>query len=59
MKFKLIVEHVYSVPDADLERIYSTTDPAECAAIDEQNSPSELLYLLPGETTHRIEPVPE
>lgn len=45
MKFRAVIAFDYDVPDDADERtrVYGTSDPAECARIDAQNEPIELL----------------
>lgn len=63
MKLKVTVtqETVYDIPDADVERIYGTTDPMECARIEARNKPEELIAAAYEEgqtvtTSHSVMP---
>ncbi|MFI7644093.1 hypothetical protein [Nonomuraea sp. NPDC049400] len=56
MKLRLIIEADYEVTDdlAERERVYGTSNPAECAKVDEGNNPIELLEFARerGSITH-------
>jgi hypothetical protein len=64
MKLKVTVtqETTFEVPDSDLQRIYGTTDPKECARMEATN-PAACLIAAAKEcgqkihTTCRVEPV--
>ena len=60
MKFRLTVEVEYEVPDDQLEGVYGTTDPRECARIDERNSAADLVEFIgsAAPTRHKIEVMP-
>lgn len=60
MKLKLTIEVTYSIPDRDVAATYGTTDPAECAAIDEENIRNNPYLLaefltLSSEHTAKVE----
>lgn len=56
MKFGITVVHrgEYEVPDGRVLDCFGTTDPHECAAIERQNSPEDLLELLPFEKPPQV-----
>jgi hypothetical protein len=45
-KFRVIIEGTYEVDQESLERCYGTTDLEECAKIDAQNSPYDMLAWM-------------
>jgi hypothetical protein len=54
VKFKYKVEGTYEVDDSRLLECYGTTDPIECAKIDSQNNPEDMLGLLDSVKTQII-----
>jgi hypothetical protein len=58
LKFRATISFTYEVPDDELDRVYGTHDPAECAAVDAKNNPFDLLDSgLSSDAAFTIEPV--
>lgn len=62
LKVTVVQETVYDIPDADVERIYGTTDPMECARIEATNKPDDLIAFAHGKgqtvtTSHSVMPI--
>jgi hypothetical protein len=62
LKVTVTQETIYEIPDSDVLRIYGTTDPMECARIEAENKPDELIAFAYGKgltvtTSHSIMPV--
>lgn len=49
---EVIVRGRYEIPDdlAERQRIYGSTDPEDCAAVDQENGAEDLLGICADET---------
>lgn len=61
MKMRITIVAEYDIPDdlAKRERMYSTTDPHECAKVDQENQPFELLEMAERVVSYEVRPVPD